>query len=147
MSMGMELSETELNKRVKTIGNVQMKEEERMFLALDKKFRIQNEDWKKEEILLDVEDIIHNERKEEEENNRLRGKIIQMVERADRDRKDNLTEKERREMKDISRRKDIVIQAADKGGAIVIMEKDWYKDKIKEQITVEYEIIGKKGTS
>ena len=67
IAMGMELSETELNKRVKTIGNIQMKEEERMFLALGKNFRIQNEDWKKEEILLDVEDIIHNERKEEEE--------------------------------------------------------------------------------
>ena len=75
--------------------------------------------------------------------NRLRGKIIQMVERADRDRKDNLTEKERRGMRDISIRKDIVIQAADKGGAIVVMEKDWYKDKMKEQITEEYGIIGK----
>ena len=65
--MGMELPETELNKRVKTIGHVHMKEEERMFLGLGKNYRIQNEDWKKEEILLDVEDIIHNERKEEEE--------------------------------------------------------------------------------
>ena len=67
IAMGMELPETELNKRVKTIGNVQIKEEERMFLAFGKNFRIQNEDWKKEEILLDVEDIIHNERNEEEE--------------------------------------------------------------------------------
>ena len=25
------------------------------------------------------------------------------------------------------------MQAADKGGAIVAMEKDWHKDKIKEQ--------------
>ena len=66
-----------------------------------------------------------------------------MVERADRDRKDNLTEKERRGMRDLSRRKDIVIQAADKGRAIVVMEKDGYKDKMKEQITEEYEIIGK----
>ena len=46
-----------------------------------------------------------------------------MVERADRDRKDNLTEKERRGMRDISRRKVIVIQAVDKGGAIAVMEK------------------------
>jgi hypothetical protein len=57
-----------------------------------------------------------------------------MVERADRDRKDYLTEKERRGMRDMSRRKDIVIQAADKGGAIVVIEKDCYKDKTKEQI-------------
>ena len=97
IAMGMELPETELNKRVKTIGHVHMKEEERMFLALGKNFRIQNEDWKKEEILLDVEDIIHNERKEEEEKNRLRGKIIQTVERADRDRKDNQWRKKEEE--------------------------------------------------
>jgi hypothetical protein len=45
--MGMEISERELNKKVKTIGNVQMKEDERMFLALGKNLRIQNEDWKK----------------------------------------------------------------------------------------------------
>ena len=38
----MELPESELNKSVKTIGHVHMKEEERMFLALGKNFRIQN---------------------------------------------------------------------------------------------------------
>ena len=65
------------------------------------------------------------------------------MERANKDRKDNKTEKERRGMRDISRRKDIVIQAADKGRAIVVMEKDGYKDKMKEQITEEYGIIGK----
>ena len=63
----------------------------------------------------------------------IRRKVIPRVERANKNRRDNLTKKERRGMRDISRRKDIVIQAADKGGAIVVMEKDWYKDKMKEQ--------------
>lgn len=68
IKMGMELTEAELEKRVKIIGNVEMKEEERIFLVLGKNFRIQNREWKKGEILLDEEDIIYSERKEEEKN-------------------------------------------------------------------------------
>ena len=65
----MEFTEAELEKRVKKIGKVEIKEEERMFLALGKNFRIENRKWKKEKILMDVEDIIYSERKEEEDRN------------------------------------------------------------------------------
>ena len=40
-------------------------------------------------------------------------------------------------------RKDIVIQGVDKGGAIAIMERGWYKERMKEQIIEGYKIIGK----
>ena len=51
------------------------------------------------------------------------------MESANRDRKDNLTEKERRG--GMMKRKDIVIQPVDKGGGIAVMEKEWYKKKMK----------------
>ena len=46
-------------------------------------------------------------------------------------------------MRDIMRRKDIIIQPADKGGAITVMKKEWYKERMSEQITKDYKIIGK----
>ena len=78
---------------------------------------------------MDVEDIIQSERKEEEDRNKIRRKVIPIVESANRDRKDNLTEKERRG--GMMKRKDIVIQPVDKGGGIAVMEKEWYKKKMK----------------
>ena len=122
--MGTEFTEAELEKKVKKIGRVEIKEEERMFLALGKKFRIENRKWKKEEVLMDAEDIIYSEREEEEDRNNIRRKVIPIVERANRDRKDNLMEKERRGMRGIKKRKDIVKQPADKGGGIAVMGKE-----------------------
>jgi hypothetical protein len=46
-------------------------------------------------------------------------------------------------MRKLKNRKDIVIQGVDKAGAVAIMEKGWYKKKMKEQIVEEYKIIGK----
>ena len=46
-------------------------------------------------------------------------------------------------MRKVTRRKDIVIHAANKGGAIVVMNRDWYNGKMKEQVVEGYEIIGK----
>ena len=71
-----------------------------------------------------MEDIIYSERKEEEDRNKIRRKVIPIVERANGDRKDNLTEKERRGMMGIKKRKDIVKQPADKGGGITVMGKE-----------------------
>ena len=48
------------------------------------------------------------------ERKRIRRKVIPIVERANRDRKSNLTEKERRGMREIKKRKGILIQAVDK---------------------------------
>ena len=70
----MDFMEEELNKRVKIIGKVTINEEEKRFLALGKNFKIENKDWKKEEILLDVKDILYNEKKDEEERDRIRKK-------------------------------------------------------------------------
>jgi len=38
-------------------------------------------------------------------------------------------------MWEINRRNDIVIQAVDKGGAIAVMEKEWYKERMKKRET------------
>ena len=46
-------------------------------------------------------------------------------------------------MRKLKNRKDIVIQGVDKAGAVAIMEKGWYKKKMKEQIVEGYKIIGK----
>jgi len=53
---------------------------------------------------MDVEDILCNEKKEEEERDKIRWKVILIVERADKYRRDNLTKKERRGIWEISRR-------------------------------------------
>ena len=69
-------------------------------------------------------------------------KIIPIVEKANRNRKDNSTEKEERGMEDQRKRKDIIIQPANKGGAIIEMKKEWYKEKMKDQISEDHVIIG-----
>jgi hypothetical protein len=84
----------------------------------------------------------NGERKEEEERDRIRSKIIPIAEKANRNRKDNLTDEERRGMEDLRKRKEIIIQPADKGGAITLMKKEWYKEKVKDQILEEHVIIG-----
>jgi len=72
---------------------------------------------------MDGEDMLYNEKKDEED----REKII---------------EQERKGMKKLNKRKDVVIQAADKGGAIAVMEKVWYGEKMKEQILEGYKVVG-----
>jgi hypothetical protein len=46
---------------------------------------------------MDVEDILYNDKKEEEaERDKIRRKVIPIVERANKNRRDNLTKKERK---------------------------------------------------
>ena len=106
VKMEMDLTEEELNKRVKVIGKITVEEEEKRFLALERNFKIENRDWKKEDILLDVEDILYSEKKDEEEGDRIRRKVVPVVERANKNRRDNLTEKERRGMRKLKDRKE-----------------------------------------
>jgi hypothetical protein len=41
-------------------------------------------------------------------------------------------------MRKLNDRKDIVVQGVDKGGAIAIMGKGWYRKEMKEQIVEGY---------
>ena len=43
---------------------------------------------------------------------------------------DNLTQEERKALKEIQENADIVIKEADKGGALVILDKDFYESKL-----------------
>ena len=88
----------ELEKRVKIIAKVEMNEQEKMSLALRKHFRIENKEWKKKEVLIDAEDILYNEKKEkeEEERDKIIRKVIPIVDRANKNRRYNLTKKERK---------------------------------------------------
>ena len=45
-------------------------------------------------------------------------------------------------MKGIRERNNILIQPAGKGRAIAVMNKECYKNKMKEQITEGYKIVG-----
>ena len=45
-------------------------------------------------------------------------------------------------MEDLKRRKDIIIQPSDKGGAIKVIKREWYKEKMKDQISEDHVIIG-----
>ena len=45
-------------------------------------------------------------------------------------------------MENPRKRKDIIFQPADKGGAITVMKKEWYKEKIKDQISEDHVITG-----
>ena len=90
---------------------------------------------------MDVEDMLFREKKKEEEKERIRSRLITIIEKANRLRYDNLTEKERKGMRCLKERENIVIQPADKGGAITVMSKEWYKNKMKEQITEDCEIL------
>jgi len=74
-------------------------------------------------------------KKEEEERDKIRRKLIPIVERANKNRRDNLTKKERRGTWEINRRNYLVIQVVDKGGAIAVMEKEWYKERMKQRGT------------
>jgi hypothetical protein len=67
--------------------------------------------------------------------------VIPVIEKASRkgNRGDNLTEKERKGMKVLRERKNIVIQLVDKGGAITVMSKEWYKGEMKEKIVEGYQ--------
>ena len=47
-----------------------------------------------------------------------------------------MTRKERKGIKSIKRRRDIVVQAVDKGG-MVVMEKHWNKEKMEELVWYE----------
>ena len=75
--------------------------------------------------------MLFREKKKEEEKERIRRKIIPIIEKANAkgNRGDYLTEKERKGMKGLRESKNIVIQPADKGGAIMVMSKEWYKNK------------------
>ena len=85
---------------------------------------------------MDVEDILYNEKKEEEEErDKIRRKVIPIVERTNKNRRDNLTKKERRGMWKINRRNYLVIQAVDKGGAIAVMKNEWCKERMKQKGT------------
>jgi len=44
--------------------------------------------------------------------------------------KDNLTQEERNALQEITNREDIIIKRADKGGNFVIMDKDFYREKL-----------------
>ena len=57
-------------------------------------------------------------------------KKIQSVEPERTDTEDNLTQEERRALKDIQENEDIVIKEADKGGALVILDKIFYERKL-----------------
>jgi len=48
--------------------------------------------------------------------------------------RDNLTTNERHALKQLSRRTDIVIKAADKGSGTVIMDSDWYINECLRQL-------------
>ena len=112
-----------------------MNEQEKMFLALRKNFWIQNKVFKQKEVLMDVEDILYDEKKEEVERDKIRRKVIPIVERTNKNRGDNLTKKERRGTWEINRRNGIVIQAVHNGGTIAKMEKEWYKERKKQRGT------------
>jgi len=53
----------------------------------------------------------------------------------------NLSKKEYGVLENIRRRKDIGVQQAAKGGAIVVMEKNWYKEKLSELCDETYKVI------
>jgi hypothetical protein len=57
VKLSMDITEEKMDKRVKVIGRIRVKEEKR-FLALGRNFKIENRDSKKEDVLLDVEDIL-----------------------------------------------------------------------------------------
>ena len=57
----------DLEKWLKIIGKVEMNEQEKMFLALRKNVWIQIKELKKKQVSMDVENILCNEKKEEEE--------------------------------------------------------------------------------
>ena len=44
--------------------------------------------------------------------------------------KDNLTQEERNALQELTSRDDIIIKRADKGGNFVIMDKDFYREKL-----------------
>ena len=46
----------------------------------------------------------------------------------------NLSFNQRKALKEIQNLKDIIIKEADKGSAVVVMNKDYYKDKIDEMV-------------
>ena len=91
---------------------------------------------------MDVKHLLYNEKKEEEERYKIGRKVLPIVERTNKNRRDNLTKKERRGMWKINRRNDLVIQAVDKGGAIAAMEKEWYKERKKKE---EHKILREQG--
>ena len=63
--------------------------------------------------------------------------------------KDNLSKEERIALKQLQNNKDIVIKEADKGGAICIMDKTFYAQKMSDLLTDDstYELIGEPANS
>jgi hypothetical protein len=128
-------------KRVVILGDTKISEEEEKFLSLGYKFKVSKMKvditelvYETEEALQEIEDI--------EKRKKMRKRMVALVNNVPKKNKTNLKEEERKGMLQIRNRKDIVIEQADKGGAVVVMEKNWYKMKLEELNDNTYEELG-----
>lgn len=131
----------DIKKKVVLIGDVILSEEEKKFLSLGYKFKVKNQKVDAEEVIYSVEQAIAQvQDKDVRDRIRRRAKVI--VKKNITKGGGNLSKKEYGVLENIRRRKDICVQQADKGGAIVVMEKNWYKEKLSELCDETYELIG-----
>ena len=84
-------------------------------------------------------------KKEEEERDKIRRKLIPILERANKNRRDNLTKKERRGMWEINRRNYLVIQVLMDVEDILCNEKkeEEERDKIRRKVILIMERANK----
>jgi len=131
----------DIEKKVVVIGNVRLSEEEKRLLSLGYKFKVKNQRVDAEEVIYSVEQaIVQVQDKEIRDRIRRRAKVI--VEKNIRKGGGNLSKKEYGVLENMRRMKDMCVQQADKGGAIVVMENSWYKEKLSELCDETYEVIG-----
>jgi len=141
--IALRLSDNKKKERVVVIGDIQVSEEEKSFLSLGCKFKVKGRDIRVDDMVYSIEEALM-EINEEENRDRLRRKAMSLVKKEVHRRTTNLTKEERRCYERIKKRKDIVIERADKRGATVVMDKVWYDGMVTELVDGQYELVDKK---
>jgi hypothetical protein len=133
-----------IKKKVVVIGETSITKDEENFLSLGRKFKVTKQKADIEELVYGVEEALQ-QMEDKERLKEVRNQVVKLVKNVPRRNKCNLRENEIKGLRSLKYRKDIVIEQADKGGAVVVMEKEWYKEKLKNLNDDTYEDVSEVG--
>lgn len=128
------------NTRVKVIGDIVITGEEKCFLELGRNFTLNSKGEKENATVLDVEEVLEVSELPGEEKEEIRSKVRGILKKAKR-KEFNISKREKRGLEILKKRTDIQIMQADKGGAIAVMEKNWYNEEIGKLVKNGHDLV------
>lgn len=143
-SLGWKKEKKTEKKMVVILGEVRISEEEECFLRLGHRFKVREGRVEAEELIYSLEEAI-SDIKEEEVKEKTRRRAMAIVRDIMRKGgRGNLEKEEKEGLRRLKGRRDVVVEQADKGGAVVVMERQWYEERLKNLCDETYEVIGEK---